>query len=78
MSIIGKKVLIVVPHIGKDGQIDEAKNNEYSATVIDKFMNGYPNPNNPAIQIQCENYLIEKENGEVENCHPSFVVKIIK
>lgn len=77
MSLIGKKVLIVIPAITKDGKINKEKNVEYSAVVLDKFLNGYPNPNNPQMNIQCDNYLVVKEEGDTETIHPSFLVKVL-
>jgi hypothetical protein len=77
MSLIGQKVLIVIPLIKKDGSMDEKKNIEYSAIVLDKFLNGYPNPNNPQMNIQCDNYLVLKPEGDTETIHPSFVVKVL-
>lgn len=78
MSIIGKKVIVVVPFINEKGEKEESKNVTYEGVVVDKFKNGFPHPNpNSTATVQTENYLIQKDNGELENVHPSFLTRIV-
>lgn len=77
MSLVGKKVRVLVLGMDEKGEIDETKNVSYSGVVLDKVLNGFPNPANPNSHIQCDNYVIQKDSGEIEVIHPSFLNKVL-
>lgn len=77
MSLVGKKVDVLVLGMNEKGEFDETKNVSYSGVVLDKVLNGFPNPANPNSHIQCDNYVIQKDSGEIEVIHPSFLSKVM-
>lgn len=77
MSLIGKKVLVVIPFIGEDGKKVDAKTVEYTGLVHDKIMNCFPDANK--IPYQMENYVVEDEKtGDCSTIHPAYIKKIFK